>query len=96
VDEDSSGLEVVYIASGQLRAEVIRSKLEAAGIPVLLQYESLGIVMGLTVDGLGEVRVLVPAEYANEARALLVELEEPLTEDSDDFPEISDISDMLE
>lgn len=96
MDEDSSRLEVVYIASGQLRAEVIRSKLEAAGIPVLLQYESLGVVMGLTVDGLGEVRVLVPAEYADAARALLVESDEPLTEDSDDFPEISDLSDMVE
>lgn len=86
--EDSSGLEVVYIASGQLRAEVIRSKLEAAGIPVLLQYESLGIVMGLTVDGLGEVRVLVPAEYADEARALLEESEEWLSDTDEDFPEV--------
>lgn len=89
MDADSSGLEMVYVAAGQLRAEVIRSKLEAVGIPVLLQYESLGVVMGLTVDGLGEVRVLVPAEYAAEARALLEESEKWLSDLSEDFPEIS-------
>ncbi len=86
MDEGLQGLEVVYIAAGQLRAEVIRSKLEAAGIPVLLQYESLGIVMGITVDGLGEVRVLVPAAYAEEARALLDESEELPEENGEQFP----------
>jgi hypothetical protein len=56
-----------------LKAHVIRAKLEEAGIPVLLDYESIGPVMGLTVDGLGEVRILVPKEYAEEARALIKE-----------------------
>jgi hypothetical protein len=63
----------VYMASGQLAAQVIKTKLESFGIPVLLSYESLGIVMGLTVDGLGEVRVLVPRNRAEEAQALLEE-----------------------
>jgi hypothetical protein len=63
----------VYMASGQLAAQVVKTKLESFGIPVLLSYESLGIVMGLTVDGLGEVRVLVPRSRAEEAQALLEE-----------------------
>lgn len=63
----------IYVASGQLAAQVIKTKLESFGIPVLLSYESLGIVMGLTVDGLGEVRVLVPSDRAEEAQALLEE-----------------------
>lgn len=70
------GLVEVCITSGLLQAEVIKGKLEANDIPVLLQYESLGPVMGLTVDGLGQVQVLVPEEKADTARALIEESEE--------------------
>jgi hypothetical protein len=56
-----------------LQAEVYKSKLESAGIPVLLDYESLGPTLGITVDGLGKVRVMVHDELAAEARALLEE-----------------------
>lgn len=69
-------LECVYVASGLMRAEVIKAKLEANDIPVLLQYESVGPIYGITVDGLGEVRVMVPAELAPLAREILTE--EPL------------------
>jgi len=64
-------LVTVYTATGLLGAEVIKSKLEAAGIPVLLSYESAGPVIGIIVDGLGEVRVQVPQEFEAEARALI-------------------------
>ncbi len=62
---------VVHIAQGELEANVIKSHLESEGIPVMLQYESAGRVFGLTVDGLGEVRIQVPAEYAEEARRII-------------------------
>ncbi len=65
------GLTTVYTASGQLQAQVIKTKLESAGIPALLDYESAGVVLGLTVDGLGEVRVMVPEALAQEAEELL-------------------------
>jgi hypothetical protein len=52
---------------------VIKAKLEAAGIRVLLDYESVGPVIGITVDGLGEVRVLVANEDVEEARSLIEE-----------------------
>ncbi|MBM4463967.1 MAG: DUF2007 domain-containing protein [Chloroflexi bacterium] len=65
------GLATVYTAFGQLQAQVIKTKLESAGIPVLLDYESAGVVFGITVDGLGEVRVMVPAALAQEAEELL-------------------------
>jgi hypothetical protein len=57
-------------------AQIYKSKLEAAEIPVLLQYESAGLVYGITVDGLGEVRIMVPEDCAEEATALLTELTE--------------------
>lgn len=61
----------VYAAQGQLRAAVIRSVLESAGIPVMLRFESIGSTLGITVDGLGRVDVLVPSEWEQEARDLL-------------------------
>jgi hypothetical protein len=42
----------------------------------MLDYESLGRVMGITVDGLGEVRVLVPDARADDARELLAARDE--------------------
>jgi len=65
------GLTTVYTASGLLPAHVIKTKLESAGIPALLDYESAGVVLGVTVDGLGEVRVMVPDALAQEAEELL-------------------------
>ncbi len=73
----------IYTAQGQLEANVIKSRLESEGIPVLLQYESLGVVFGLTVDGLGQVKVMVPAPLEAEARALLEEFQE------DDGPDVT-------
>ena len=69
------GLIEICATSGLLQAEIIKGKLESNDIPVLLEYESLGPVMGLTVDGLGEVRVLVPEDKAEMARALIEEIE---------------------
>jgi hypothetical protein len=64
-------LIVIHIAQGELEANVMKSHLESEGIPVILQYESAGRVFGLTVDGLGEVRILVPPELAEEARQII-------------------------
>ncbi len=66
-------LVVVFRAAGLSEAEIIKGFLESAEIPVHLAYESAGAVYGLTVDGLGEVRVKVPAEFASLALELLDE-----------------------
>jgi len=65
------GMTTVYRTAGLLQAEIIKGRLESAGIPAMLDYESLGRVIGITVDGLGEVRILVPNERADEAKELL-------------------------
>lgn len=64
-------LVTVYVVQGLLRANVIRGALESAGIPVVLKYESVGPVIGITVDGLGRVEIQVPVEWEKEARDLL-------------------------
>ena len=63
-------LVTVYITM-QMKAQIIRGRLESEGIPVLLNYESAGLVYGITVDGLGEVKVMVPKRLAEEAREIL-------------------------
>ena len=79
-----AGLVEVYVTAGLLQAEVIKGKLESNDIPVLLEYESLGPVMGLTLNGLGQVRILVPEAKAEAARALLEDVDETDQLPSDD------------
>jgi hypothetical protein len=64
-------LTTVYIAVGQPEAQIIKGRLENEGIPAVLRYESAGIIYGITVDGLGQVEVQVPAFLAEEARQIL-------------------------
>jgi hypothetical protein len=73
-------LVTIYKACGQPEAEVIKGRLMVEGIPAVLKYESVGSVYGLTMDGLGQVDVQVPAKYESQARAVIAdssELEEP-------------------
>lgn len=63
-------LATVYTAR-YMEAQIIKGRLESEGIPVLLSYESAGLVYGITIDGLGEVKVMVPKRLAEEAREIL-------------------------
>ncbi len=69
-------LEKVYTASGQIQAHVIKGRLESEGIPVLLRYDSGSTVFALTIDGLGEVQILVPRDQAARARQILSQAED--------------------
>jgi hypothetical protein len=62
-------------------AQIYKSNLEAHGIPVLLRYESAGLVFGITVDGLGQVRIMVPAQFAEEAETVLEDITDLTGED---------------
>ncbi len=76
-------LVTVFESQGMLGAQVAKSKLESAGLPVLLKYESYGQILGLTVDGLGLVEVQVPADVAEDALALLSEEDAQGAEDAE-------------
>ena len=67
------GLTVVAIVSGMMNAEILKSKLEDAGISVLLDYESAGVVFGITASGLklSQVRLLVAQDDAELAQHIL-------------------------
>lgn len=62
----------VYRAAGELEAQVIRAKLESAGIRAIFQNEALG-TLGFVLDGLGEFRILVASEDEQAARRVLDE-----------------------
>jgi hypothetical protein len=61
----------VYIARSQPEAEIVKGRLNCDDIPAILRYEAAGIIYGLTVDGLGQVEVRVPAHLAERAREIL-------------------------
>ena len=61
-------IDTVY---GINMANIIKSKLESYGIPVLLKYESAGITFGITLNGLGKVEIKVPQEFEKETRMFL-------------------------
>lgn len=86
--EEQPDLVCVRRCAGLLTAEICRSKLEAWGIPVLLSYESAGPVIGITLDGLGEVALWVPVYLAEEARSLLDEKQAP-DENEDTLPPVA-------
>lgn len=63
--------EVVARASGMTQAEIITGRLESEGIRTQRRYEAAGSIYAITIDGLGEVRILVPASDWPRAREIL-------------------------
>jgi putative signal transducing protein len=91
----TQSLVVVYTAAGQLEANIVKGMLEAAGIPAELSQESAGTAYGLTVGTMGLVDVLVTAEQAEQATALIEamrqgELEEEIPNDEQAGTEATD------
>lgn len=74
--EESERLLTVYRAASQPEAEIVRGKLTAEGVPAVLRYESLGSVCGLTIDGLGQVDIQVPAKYAEGAQQIISDVDD--------------------
>ena len=62
----------VYKASNEIEAQVIKSLLESYDIPCLLKSHAAPSVHMFTVDGMGEVRVMVWDSMADRARELIV------------------------
>jgi len=62
---------VTVCTAKYMEAQIIKGRLESEGIPVLLSYESAGLIYGITVDGLGEAKIMVPKALAEEAKEIL-------------------------
>jgi hypothetical protein len=61
----------VFVASGEIQAQQVRTFLESAGITTAVRGEALRLTHGLTVDGLGAVEILVSEADMEQAHALL-------------------------
>ena len=61
----------VYRAAGEAEAQIIKGLLESNEIPCLLKSHAAPSVHVLTIDGLGETKVMVWESMAGEARELI-------------------------
>lgn len=71
MDEDK--WEVACRAAGMTNANIIMGRLKTEDIPARLKYEAVGTIYAITIDGLGEVEILVPAIYLEKAREILLQ-----------------------
>jgi hypothetical protein len=72
LDESDTELwEAVATASGMTQAKIISGRLESEGISTKLHYEAAGAIYAITIDGLGEVRILVPVADWERASEIL-------------------------
>jgi len=62
----------VYKAQNHMEAQVIKGLLESFNIPCFLKSNAAPSVHLFTVDGMSEVKVMVVADKADEARELIV------------------------
>jgi hypothetical protein len=66
-------LKELMAVEGTMEAEIIKSKLESFHIPVLLRFESAGRIFGITMNGLGKVKIMVPEAFLSEAGKIVAE-----------------------
>ena len=62
----------VYKASNEMEAQVIKSLLESYEIPCFLKSNAAPSVHMFTINGMGEVRVMVWDSMADSARQLIM------------------------
>jgi len=82
-DEDNC----VYKVNGDIEAQQVKAFLAAHGIPCEFRGEALRMTHGLTLDGLGVVRICVPDSLVEKAKELLARADagEMRLPDSADF-----------
>ena len=64
-------LKKLIVIEGMVEAEIIKSKLTGFDIPCVLNFESAGRLYGITIDGLGEIRIMVNAEDYEKAKEII-------------------------
>ncbi len=70
-EDPDAEFEEAYKAWGSAEAEVIKSFLQSQGIPCLLKGLVVQSVHPFTMDGLGEIKILVPKKDLEVVKKLL-------------------------
>jgi len=63
----------IKVVEGFLEGEILKSKLESFGIPCMLKSETAKRLFGLTLNGLGKVKIIVPCKFKDKAEEILNE-----------------------
>ncbi len=61
----------VYQAAGEMDAQVVKGLLESNGIPCLLESAAARSVHVFTIDGMGEIGIMVHQSKAEKAKKLI-------------------------
>jgi len=85
MSESPDEVELIRVPGG-INAESILAALRGNGIPARARGEAVGAIYGLTLDGLGEVSILVPGDRLEQARTVLEAGERHMLEIGDDEP----------
>ena len=79
---DKLTYELLIEVNGRMEAELLKSFLEAEGVPVEIFQEAIGHhIYPVTIDGLGRTQLFVPKVRAVEARKLLKQFQDPKDEE---------------
>ena len=70
--KSSQKMVEIYQARNEMEAQVIKSLLESYDIPCFMKSNAAPSVHMFTMDGMGEVRVMVLESMAEKARELIV------------------------
>jgi len=81
VPEDERPLKELISVWGQSEAEVIKALLESHGISSIFRGRILHSIYPFSMDGLGEVKILVLEEDYEEAKSILDEFPKPADEE---------------
>jgi ribonuclease-3 len=76
-EHNGTPLTVVFRTQSDIEASIVRGLLEAHGITTVASSDLTHSVFPLTIDGLGEVRLSVAADQAEQARRIIHEQGEP-------------------
>ncbi len=69
----SEDLVVIREVEAFLEGEILKAKLESFNIPCMLKRETAKSLFGLTLNGLGKVKIVVPAQFKDRAIEILNE-----------------------
>lgn len=64
-------LGLITVAMGSIEAEIVKTRLQREGVPVVLRPWTTQTVLPATVPGMGEIEVLVPVSHAGRAKEIL-------------------------
>lgn len=70
---DDEGWVVVHKASGMTHANIVVGRLESEGIPTQLKYDAAASLYAITIDGIGEIKILAPSPLTEKAKEILTQ-----------------------